>query len=704
MTRHGPIYGWDIEAVEWDRPVLAVVCSEHGDESVFRGADCLRRVADHMRRHPGTYVAHYGGGYDVPLLMNVRGFPEIVLTGTNILAARDGYRLTLRDTFPWWLASLKRVGEAVGLAKLEVDRGDIAGMSENDLVDYCVRDVHVLLRGVSFCNAFLDEHGAARRWTAGSSAVSLVQALEPGSWRALIENRNDVDDVRTFLDEGAGKGGRTECMARGVYEGVTSLDFKSSYPARYADREVGYGMRRADPAELRLAERDPGHADVAGLVAYGSWDWPHRGRIAPALDFASACGFGRGEGWLIEEEIRAFAEQGVRVLIDRGWLPREIGAIGQVFARVMFAAKESGGPAAFFAKVFLNSWHGKNLEHPIKEHFTRWRPEEGEYIEGMGIDVVGDREARPDACWFRYNSIECGEDNRCEPYQQPVMGELILGRARAALYREAFRTLERAGIPVLYCDTDSCHALASEARCREVLGDVMGSTIGKLSVEATGCTGYYLGPKAYLLVDGAGKVVKSALKGIPLKSYARGTVDADGLFREARAGEAGTDVRVRIFEQALRGEPARCLKDGVSTFLRGAHGFVGADGTRRKSFWGRAPQVREVRTSGRGKSFTVDREDPVGKGADWRYVSVLESVAWHALRKIDRGGYTLARWALLPESARVYLLGERAVVLTTAGERGGVRITEGGRRLLRQAGEFTAREDRAHTQEREGGT
>jgi hypothetical protein len=687
VGKEARVYGWDVEAVEWDRPVLAIVTSEDGDETVFKGPKCLEGVRDHMRRHQGVYLAHYGGGYDVPLLMNVRGFPEIVLSGTNILCAREGQGLTLRDTFPWWLASLAAVGDAVGLPKLDVDRGDVGALSERELIDYCARDVRILLKGYEACRGFLEAHGAKLSWTAGSSAVSLVRALEPGPWRALKRRRNRVEDVTEFIDDGAGRGGRTECPARGIVEGVTSLDFKSSYPARYASREVGIGQRRATDSELRGAV-DPGG------VYLSRWSWPHRDRLSPALDFASSCGYGPAESWLLGEEVSLFEERGVSVERVRGWLPEETCEVGQTFADVMFRAKEGSGPAKFFSKVFLNSWHGKALEHPLKEHFTRWRP--ARYVEAFGVDVLGDRERRPDATWFRYYTVECGDDDKCAEYQQPVMGEQILGRARAALFRDAFALFEAAGVPVLYCDTDSCHVKASEARCREILGDRIGSTIGKLAIEATACVGYYLGPKAYLLVDDAGDrnrkkdgtfyargdVVKAALKGIPLRSYARGTVDADGLYREARKGEAASDVRVRLFEQALAGKPARCLKDGVSTFLRGAHGFEDAEGKRVRSRWGRAPQVREVRPSGRGKTWGGDRA--------WRYASILETVADATLRRLARRPLTAAEWERLPEEARGYLLACTMVAFVDVNEDDEsyrVQIVEEGRRRLDEIGQ-----------------
>lgn len=123
------LWGWDVEASDplrpWDGATLAVVKSEHGDVERFIGDDCLERAAAHMQKARGVYAAHYGGGYDVPLLLNHWRPKKIVLSGSNILIAEEAWDLKLRDTFPWWLCGLKKIGEACGLEKLDVDRKSV---------------------------------------------------------------------------------------------------------------------------------------------------------------------------------------------------------------------------------------------------------------------------------------------------------------------------------------------------------------------------------------------------------------------------------------------------------------------------------------------------------------------------------------------------------------------------------------------------
>jgi hypothetical protein len=593
-------WGWDVEASDplrpWDGATLAVVKSEEGDCERFVGPDCLERVAAHMQKARGTYFAHYGGGYDVPLLLNHWRPKRLVLSGSNILIAEDAHDLKLRDTFPWWLSSLAKVGQAVGVHKLDVDRAQMERLSLDEQVKYCEQDVDVLLAGVGAASDFLTARGAQQAFTAGQSAASLVRALEPGSWKALQRNRCDVDDVMTMLNSGAVRGGRVECGARGVVEGVHVYDIKSSYPARYAHRDVGVGLRVATPD------------DTVGVWRC-RWRWTDRRRVPPALDARTMCGVGDCEAWLIDDEIAAFESCGVAVERLEGWAAKEVIPIGQSFAAEMFACKEGAGPERFCAKVFLNSWHGKATMSPLQEQFTAWYPK-SYWGPGGPPQLVPEG---PNATWNRYLTLDADREGLLKPYQQPITGTLILGRARVAIW-EIDDALHKAGWPVLYNDTDSVMTTCPP----ELMPWKLGNQLGELAHEGGPYVGYFLGPKAYCLTDPTtGQVKKCALKGIPHRSYTDGVVDPDGLFREARGVERvrgngvfarkgpGRDTRVQLFERALGPHgAARALKDGLSTFLRGVQGV----GDRGPGVWCRSPVIRTVRPSGRGKVHVSETE------------------------------------------------------------------------------------------------
>ena len=612
-TRAGQrMWGWDVEASDPDRPwdgaTLAVVSSEEGDEERFIGPDCLERVAAHMQKARGTYCAHYGGGYDVPLLLNHWRPKRLVLSGSVILLAEDSADLRLRDTFPWWLSSLKKVGEAVGEKKFDVDRAQMERMTLQEQADYCAQDVRVELKGVAAARTFMRSLGAKEAWTAGQSAASIVRAVEPGTWRALERNRCDVDDVMEFLASGACRAGRIECGARGIVENVYCYDVKSSYPARYAHDDVGVGLRHA----VYPQDKNP---DQIG-VHLCRWRWLDRRRVPPALDSRTMCGVGDCEAWLTNDEVRRFEQCGIKLTFVEGWCPQEVLPVAQAFARLMFDAKEGTGPERFFSKVWLNAWLGKTAMSPLREHFTSWHPREYWAPGGVPKPVP---EGPHGAWWHRYYTIDHDKEKKCKAYQQPLLAAIGFGRARAALW-DIDDAVYNAGWPVLYNDTDSLFTTCPPDRMPIPLG----TGLGELAFDGGPYTGYFLGPKAYLLVDEHGAVKKCALKGVPHRSYADGIFDpsADkgaGVFREARGVERvkgsgvfsrkgiGRDVRVQLFERALGAArndtrstdygAARCVKDGLSTFLRGIRG-VDEEGPGR---WKRAPVTRTVRPSGRGK-------------------------------------------------------------------------------------------------------
>lgn len=617
-----PITFWDVESPRaWDRPELVCWVRDDGHRGAFHGSGCMEAMKAHAERERGIYVAHYGGGYDTLLMLNVWPMAELHLTGSSVLCAKDAPDLEFRDSFPWWLNGLGKVGKAVGLEKLDVDRSRLHTLTTQELESYCYRDCDIGLRGVEAANAFLDEHGAKRAWTAGSSACNLLRALEPGSWGILKTHRVLAEDAREFLTN-ANVGARVEAWVRGEVSPVYCYDIKSSYPARYAKTPLGVGMRRAEPGD-----------DVGVWLC--RWRWPYRDRIPPALDRGSGAGVGECQSWLIDEEIEAFENLGVVVEKLEGWCPVEVCDIGQIFVDEMYRGKEAADVSAFFCKVWLNSLHGRFMMRPLREKFTRWRPKEWwgpipptpvGLVDGPGW--TGDR---GEPLWWRYWQLDVQDDGKLRPTQQPIAGALILGRARIALWRIVDAVL-RSGFRIFYSDTDSVHTDCPPERMRSIIGEnAYGKALGQLNYEGGPYQGIYLGPKAYLLVDEKGEVVKQALKGVPLRSYADGVRavragDPSGVFyRQARGDERGTDLRVAVFRDALGGG-ARCKKHGLATFLKGVAQTEDDD---RPSWQKSDEKPRTIRPTSRGKVAT-----PQG----FAYLSSLECVARDLLLRVQVGG------------------------------------------------------------------
>ncbi|MEI6481043.1 MAG: hypothetical protein WCO19_01930 [Candidatus Saccharibacteria bacterium] len=610
------LWTWDIETTEWDQVRCVVAISENGDVERFAGAGALERCDDLMMKAKGTWCAHAGGIFDTLLLTNVRSRPwqELVMSGTAVLCAKDK-SLKVRDTFRWWLAGLGKVGqylekleaekrargeaaEPVGTwKKKDVDRGRIAHLSDVECMDYCESDTRILLKGVQEAQKYLLDRGARKAWTAGACALALLQKLEPAGWELL---RRHSLDLETAIHAGrCVRGARVEAWALGTVPKVYSYDLKSAYPSAYADKKIGIGA-------IRL---NPGDKDRPGSVWRCRWCWMARDRIPPVTDDATGAGAGWCEAWLIPSEWEALNnDPDCKDLVKlEGWAPERMVPIGQVFAKELFAEKENG---SFFAKVFLNSLHGKFSEHPIKECWQSGEKPTEFY--GAAPELV-------DHTYWRFCKESLDKNGRCPSHIQPLAAAHILGRTRMALFR-IIEAVQKAGGEVYYCDTDCVHtSLAPHEMPVE-----LGNGLGQLAFEGGPYVGMYLGPKAYCLVKetplagGAVALVaaKGACKGVPWNSLVDGIREGGELgghvFRQARDREHGQDLRMDVFTEAItRRGGARVQKGGIASWVTGL---------RLKEGWRKVETTRTLKPAERAKTF--DRE--AGTPTAWSYRTPAE--------------------------------------------------------------------------------
>lgn len=599
------LWAYDLEAKNWDEVTCAVAISDVGDVERFVGPDSLAQIAQFQIDVGGTWVAHAGGIYDTLLVSGARGRPwrEVVMSGSAVLCAKDRGNLKVRDTFRWWLAGLGKVGgylekleaverdagrpaEPVGKwKKKDVDRKRIEDLSDAEALAYCESDTEILLKGVQTARAYMAERNARSAWTAGASALSLLEALEPASWALLGAYQLPY---QTAIAAGqAVRGARVENWALGRVDSVYVYDLKSAYPAAYATKAIGIGARHVEPGGLH----------VPGTVWRVKWCWPWRDRVPPVLDQATGAGHGWCEAWVVEEELEELEDYvGVQKL--EGWAPEITARVGQVFAKTLYDEKEAG---SFFGKTFLNSGHGKFSESPIKECWTNERPRSWH---GPEPERIGD--------YWRYFKASHDVRGMCARHIQPVAAAQILGRTRATLWGWIRAVLE-AGGEVYYCDTDSVHCNLPPDKMPRPLG----VSLGDLAFEGGPFVGYYCGPKAYCLVDPAtGVPCKGALKGVPWKSLEDGVAISRDIFgarrfRQARGKETGSDVRLDVFLDALEvGGGASVVKEGIASWVQGL---------RRKAGWSRSEIERTINPQEGGKAFR-----PAVSSTTWGYLSPTE--------------------------------------------------------------------------------
>lgn len=509
---------FDFESEGWDRFTLGTAVTHSGDAERFETRAEAQRW---LQAWDGPAAAHSGGTFDFLFLEDL---DEVLLTGSRILSARCG-RARLKDTFPMMPMSLKKIGKAVGLEKLEVDRQQLHQLTREEVFTYCERDSRVLAKVVAahrdFCLA-IPHRTPQWPWTAGATAVYCAEAFEPEAVRAL--GRHPLD-FETWVDHAAAvQGGRCELWRLGEVAGpVYAYDVKSSYPARYLEAPLPVGPWRP-----------VGH-EVSGLPGV----WRVRFRQPPKrLPLLSADGVfcHRGEGWATSEEVEAARSQlGAHVEVLHGWVSSRWLPFGQAFVKRLFRLKEEGSP---FAKVCLNALHGKFGQRVLS---SQWR----RAVTPKGVRYVRDEEVSLPR-W----------------YQRPLVEAHILARARVALWR-AMDALHRAGRAVLYTDTDSIHTDAPPEDFARLTGAPLGGGVGEWELKGEAIRALYLAPKVYALQWKEGDTFVAA-KGLPAHRVSWEVLEkawhlpqeiAEPWGLEAFRTRKGQAAQVRTFERTLRAHP-----------------------------------------------------------------------------------------------------------------------------------------------------
>lgn len=516
-----PFAVFDIESESWDQFTLATAVTSSGHVERLETREDLQAFAESWE---GRLAAHSGGTFDFLFL---KGKDNVLLTGSRILSATVG-KARLLDTFPMMPMSLKKIGKAVGLEKLEVDRQKLHELTREEVFAYCERDSRVLERALhqhrDFCLSIPHREPS---WpsTAGATAVYCAEAFEPEGVRHMGRYPLDPD---TWVDHaGAVQGGRCELWHLGNVPGpVYAYDVKSSYPARYLEAPLPVGPWR------------PVSHEVSGVPAVWRVRFKQPHNRLPVLS-ADGVFCHEGEGWATSEELTAArAELGARVEVLYGWVTARVLPFGQVFVRRLYALKEAGSP---FAKVCLNALHGKFGQRLLSATYRRNGPEE--YVRDEELSLPR---------W----------------YQRPLVEAHILARARVALWR-AMDRLHRKGYRVLYTDTDSIHTDCPPEEFPGATGAVLGGELGQWELKGCAREALYLAPKTYALRWEDGSVF-IASKGLPQKSESipwgvswevldkawRQPVEVSATWGlHAFASSKDTGARARAFSRTLRAHP-----------------------------------------------------------------------------------------------------------------------------------------------------
>lgn len=151
---------------------------------------------------------------------------------TIISVRKKGSTLVFLDSMNWFVESLAKTSERIGIPKMAID---FDTCTKSELSDYCRNDVLIELENFKLFIQFLEEKRVARLcYTRGSTAMS---AFLLRHYTTKIYIHNNAQAIR--LERDAYKGGRVECFYLGQLntEQYYVLDVNSLYPTVMRDNK-----------------------------------------------------------------------------------------------------------------------------------------------------------------------------------------------------------------------------------------------------------------------------------------------------------------------------------------------------------------------------------------------------------------------------------------------------------------------------------
>jgi len=381
--------------------------------------------------------------------------------------------LQVLDTINYFKASLKQIGEDIGLPKGEIDF-DTCSLTE--LSDYCYRDVEIIRKAILSLVYFIrhEDLGTFKPTIAGQAFTAFKHRFM--DHKILVHNR--VPAIN--LERAAYRGGRTECFRLGDIEGKAyNLDVNSMYPyvmqkEQYPTLLVGYKENVSLPELNQTLRKFLVIARVAVKI-----DEPAIGIKKKQLIFP----VGTFEAVLTTPELEWVLDHGeILEVKEVAWY--ESASLFRKYVTYMYTkrqkAKEKGNQAdVIFYKYLLNSLYGK-----FGQRNQNWQ-EIGEE-ENEGHEYVEDFYDLEKEGWrmiYHFGGKIWEREGFAEGYDSFVaIPAFVTAHARMYLWR----LIKEAGYNecVFYCDTDSLFVNQTGYDWLSIFGD--DTKLGFLKLEAAG--------------------------------------------------------------------------------------------------------------------------------------------------------------------------------------------------------------------------
>lgn len=396
---------------------------------------------------------------------------------------KDGSSLHLLDTLNLWRLPLKKIGEQIGLPKLDMPEQDDTAEAWDR---YAKRDVEVIMEACLRWWESLQLHDL------GGFAPTLAgQAMRAFRHRFMRHTiLIDADDRALALSREGYSGGWVECFRIGHFKhGHTLLDVNSMYPAVMASNDyptvlTGY-TKRATVQDLGIWLRD--RAVMARVVLDTRMPcYPVRAKerlVFPVGRFRTVLSSPELHHALAHGHIESVEEVAV---YDRA--PIFHAFVSEMYGRRRELLEQGKDTDAWVLKILLNSLYGKfgqrGLVWEAVEHTDSLRA-----IKWEELDLeTGDR-----INWRQFGGLVQRQEREQESREShPAIAAHVTAYARMLLWR----LIRRAGRRnVVYVDTDSL--LVNWRGYRRLRGELHPTRLGALKEEWSGFDVEIWGPKDY---------------------------------------------------------------------------------------------------------------------------------------------------------------------------------------------------------------
>lgn len=406
--------------------------------------------------------------------------------------------LKLLDSTNYWRVALSKIGDRIGLAKLDFP----PDWNDAELGDaYCKRDVEILLVALQRWIAWLKEHQL------GGLGITLAQQAWKAYTHRFLDEPIFIDD-----DEDAAEfardsyyGGRVECMTHGiVVRNPKCLDVNSMYPQVMLEQEYPTRLNGVyNHVDFDELERWSKKYAVTAHVRVSTDEAVYPERTADGLTFP----IGEFDTHLSTPELRYGLEHGHIKECYRAAIYDKANIFSS-FITTMYDLRRGfldvgDEVAGWYTKIMMNSLYGKWGQRGISEEVIGYCDPNEMYTE-TEIDLVTNTRYRNRHIGGVILSRSAGGESR---YSFPAIAAHVTAYARMLLWKYMLI----AGLEnIYYMDTDSLHVnLEGYLRLAKYLSE---TELGKLKLEKSPSIAVYYGAKDYEL-DG-----RRILKGVSAKA------------------------------------------------------------------------------------------------------------------------------------------------------------------------------------------